>query len=70
MFVVATVEGISKARLAAVLARYAGYVAACGPHEAMPRPDACLFALLATPTRSWPWPSSWPRPPVSATWTE
>lgn len=36
MFVVAAVEGISKARLAAVLARYAGYVAACGPHERCP----------------------------------
>ncbi len=45
MFVVATVEGISKARLAAVLARYAGFVAACRPHEGMP----VLGVLVRTP---------------------
>ena len=45
MFVVAIVEGISKARLAAVLARYASYVAACRPHERMP----VLVVLVRTP---------------------
>ena len=45
MFVVAIVEGISKARLAAVLTRYAGYVAARRPHERMP----VLVALVRTP---------------------
>jgi hypothetical protein len=45
MFVVATVEGISKARLAAVLARYAGCVAACRSHERCP----ALVVLVRTP---------------------
>jgi len=45
MFVVATAEGISKARLAAVLARYAGYVAACRPDERCP----VLAILVRTP---------------------
>jgi len=45
MFVVATVEGISTARLAAVLARYAGYVSACRPRERCPT----LMVLVRTP---------------------
>ena len=44
MFVVAIVEGISKARLAAVLFRYAGYVAACRPEDRCP----ALVALVRT----------------------
>jgi Replication-relaxation len=42
---VATVEGVSKARLASVLARYAGYVAACCPNEQRP----VLVVLVRTP---------------------
>jgi len=45
MFVFATVEGTSKARLAAVLARYAGYVAACPPGKRCP----ALVVLVRTP---------------------
>ena len=45
MFVIAIVEGISKARLAAVLARYAGYVAAFRPQERMP----VMVVLVRTP---------------------
>lgn len=45
MFVVASVEGISKARLAAVLGRYAGYVAACCPDERCP----ALVVVVCTP---------------------
>jgi hypothetical protein len=45
MFVVAIVEGISKARLSAVLARYASYVATCRPHKRMP----VLGVVVRTP---------------------